>query len=173
VLDAALELFGEHGVSATSLQMIADRIGVTKAAVYHQFPAKNDIVLGLLEEVFEAFAALADDVERRPDAERRDVVVDGIVGLMVGQRQVSAALYRDPEMERVVSDNAGFRRTRGRLEALIVRPGTDGEQRRRLEWAVIGAGFTRVVVDPQFAALSDDELRGTLVRLAHRILDQP
>lgn len=173
VLDAALELFGEHGVSATSLQMIADRIGVTKAAVYHQFPAKNDIVLGLLHGVFAAFSALADDVERRPDGERRDVLVDGVVELMVRQRQVTAALYRDPEMERVVATNADFRRTRDRLEALVVLPGSADEQRLRLEWAVIGAGFTRVVVDPQFAALGDTALRGTLVRLAHRILDQP
>lgn len=34
VLDAALALISDRGVSATSLQMIADRIGVTKAAVY-------------------------------------------------------------------------------------------------------------------------------------------
>jgi AcrR family transcriptional regulator len=33
VLDAALDLFAEHG--GTSLQMIADAIGITKAAVYH------------------------------------------------------------------------------------------------------------------------------------------
>ena len=32
IIDAALELFAEHGVGGTSLQMIADRVGVTKAA---------------------------------------------------------------------------------------------------------------------------------------------
>jgi hypothetical protein len=36
VIEAALALFAEHGISGTSLQMIADAIGVTKAAVYHQ-----------------------------------------------------------------------------------------------------------------------------------------
>ncbi|NUR16364.1 MAG: helix-turn-helix transcriptional regulator, partial [Dermatophilaceae bacterium] len=45
VIDAAVELFAEHGVSGTSLQMIADHLGVTKAAVYYQFHAKEDIVL--------------------------------------------------------------------------------------------------------------------------------
>lgn len=34
VLEAALTLFGEHGVSGTTLQMIADSIGVGKASVY-------------------------------------------------------------------------------------------------------------------------------------------
>jgi AcrR family transcriptional regulator len=41
VLDAALDLISEHGVSGTSLQMIADAVGVTKAAVYHQFKTKE------------------------------------------------------------------------------------------------------------------------------------
>ena len=30
VLDAALDLFADHGVSGTSLQMIADAVGITK-----------------------------------------------------------------------------------------------------------------------------------------------
>lgn len=41
VLDAALDLFAAHGVSGTSLQMIADRPGVTKAAVYYQFHSRT------------------------------------------------------------------------------------------------------------------------------------
>ncbi|HSZ37995.1 MAG TPA: helix-turn-helix domain-containing protein, partial [Acidimicrobiales bacterium] len=41
----ALDLFGEHSVSGTSLQMIADVLGVTKAAVYHQFRTKEAIVV--------------------------------------------------------------------------------------------------------------------------------
>jgi AcrR family transcriptional regulator len=58
VLDAALELFAEHGVSGTSLQMIADRLGLTKAAVYHQFPAKEDIAVAILRDVHTSLEAL-------------------------------------------------------------------------------------------------------------------
>jgi AcrR family transcriptional regulator len=42
ILIAALNLFADHGVSGTSLQMIADALGVTKAAVYHQFKTKDE-----------------------------------------------------------------------------------------------------------------------------------
>ena len=49
VLVVALDLFAEHGVHGTSLQMIADDIGVTKAAVYHQFKTKEAIVVGAVE----------------------------------------------------------------------------------------------------------------------------
>ena len=46
-MTAALELFAEHGVGATSYGMIADRLGVTKGAVYHQFKTKDDIIIAV------------------------------------------------------------------------------------------------------------------------------
>lgn len=49
VLDAALDLIATHGVSGTSLQMIADAVGITKAAVYHQFRTKEQIVIAVTE----------------------------------------------------------------------------------------------------------------------------
>ena len=49
VLDAALKLISERGVSGTSLQMIADEMGVTKAAVYRQFKTKEEIVIAITE----------------------------------------------------------------------------------------------------------------------------
>ncbi len=57
---AALDLFAEHGVNGTSLQMIADATGVTKAAIYYQFRTKEaivvaavDVELGMLEAALE------------------------------------------------------------------------------------------------------------------------
>ena len=49
IISAALELFAQNGVGGTSLQMIADAIGVTKAAVYHQYNTKDEIVLAAAE----------------------------------------------------------------------------------------------------------------------------
>ena len=49
VVTAALDLFAEHGVNGTSLQMIADAVGVTKAAIYHQFKTKDEIVVAAID----------------------------------------------------------------------------------------------------------------------------
>src|SRR4249919_3146625 len=49
ILEATHDLIAEHGVGGTSLQMIADAVGVTKAAVYHQFRAKDEIVIAVTE----------------------------------------------------------------------------------------------------------------------------
>src|SRR5207344_2409641 len=51
IIDAALDLFAEHGISGTSLQMIADALGVTKAAVYHQYNTKDEIILAVAQVV--------------------------------------------------------------------------------------------------------------------------
>jgi AcrR family transcriptional regulator len=52
---AALDLFAEQGYEKTSLREIAERLGVTKAALYYHFNSKEDIVVslfdGLLAEV--------------------------------------------------------------------------------------------------------------------------
>ena len=170
VLDAALALFAEHGISGTSLQMIADRIGVTKAAVYHQFPVKDDIARGLLGDVFSSLEAVVVAAEARPVGERHEAAIHGIVEMMLSQRQVMVALYRDPEMERLVAEDSVLSAIRARLDRVLNPPDAVDARRRRLGWAVIGAGFTRAVVDPQFADFPDEELKVELVELAHRIL---
>src|SRR6478735_6198571 len=51
IIDVALELFAEHGYEKTSLREIADRLGVTKAALYYHFKTKDDIVRGIVEKM--------------------------------------------------------------------------------------------------------------------------
>jgi AcrR family transcriptional regulator len=48
IQDVALELFGEQGYDKTSLREIAERLGVTKAALYYHFKTKEEIVTSLL-----------------------------------------------------------------------------------------------------------------------------
>ncbi len=47
ILDIALELFNEQGYDKTSLREIAERLQVTKAALYYHFERKEDILLQL------------------------------------------------------------------------------------------------------------------------------
>ncbi len=47
----ALELFAEQGYEKTSLREIAERLGVTKAALYYHFKSKEDIVASLYHDV--------------------------------------------------------------------------------------------------------------------------
>ncbi|MFJ8581616.1 TetR/AcrR family transcriptional regulator [Micromonospora sp. NPDC093277] len=46
----ALELFTEQGYEKTSLREIAERLGVTKAALYYHFKSKDEIVSSFVED---------------------------------------------------------------------------------------------------------------------------
>ena len=54
----ALELFAEQGYDKTSLREIAERLGVTKAALYYHFKSKEDIVRSFTEDYFAQMDAL-------------------------------------------------------------------------------------------------------------------
>src|SRR5512145_1096991 len=101
IIEAALALFAEHGISGTSLQMIADAIGVTKAAVYHQYPTKDEIVLAVARDVLVGLEAAVTAAEAQPSRARaRDVLIAGMVDLAVERRQMAGVLQRDPVMLR-------------------------------------------------------------------------
>ncbi len=51
ILATAVDLFAENGVHGTSLQQIADRLGVAKATVYHQFATKEALILAVVAPV--------------------------------------------------------------------------------------------------------------------------
>ncbi len=48
IQEVALELFTDRGYEATSLREIAERLGVTKAALYYHFKTKDDIVASVV-----------------------------------------------------------------------------------------------------------------------------
>src|SRR5512145_946533 len=76
IIEAALVLFAEHGISGTSLQMIADAIGVTKAAVYHQYNTKDEIILAVAQVVLAGLeAALTAAEAERSRTRAREVLI--------------------------------------------------------------------------------------------------
>ena len=72
----ALELFIEQGYEATSLREIAERLGVTKAALYYHFKTKEDIVASLVQDRIEALEALLEWAQAQPPGPelRRDLI---------------------------------------------------------------------------------------------------
>jgi AcrR family transcriptional regulator len=53
ILDAALELFAENGF-ATTLQAIADRVGITQPLVHRYFPTKSKLLDAVKDELLQA-----------------------------------------------------------------------------------------------------------------------
>ncbi|MEU2156466.1 helix-turn-helix domain-containing protein [Streptomyces sp. NPDC019396] len=51
IQDVALGLFAEQGYEKTSLREIAEKLEVTKAALYYHFKTKEDIVISLFQDL--------------------------------------------------------------------------------------------------------------------------
>src|SRR5258705_9095293 len=132
VIETALDLFAEHGISGTSLQMIAEAIGVTKAAVYHQYRTKDEIVLAVAEVVLGRLAAVAMAAEaERSRARAREVLVAGLIAVAVEHRRSASILQRDPVMLRCLERNAPFRRVMERLNRILMSGDTGPRARAR------------------------------------------
>jgi len=168
LLAAALDLFAEHGVSGTSLQMIADRLGVTKAAVYHQFQTKDQIVLAVIDPALERLGPIADHAEaQRGQTARRDTVLAGIVDLVVDERKVSTTLSFDPVVMRLVRAHPALRSLH-RIRRLL--GGTAPDPGSRVRIAVLSGGLIMAGADPAVAGLDDEDFRDHLLAAARRIL---
>ncbi len=50
ILETALELFAEHGLHQTTVQMVIEGSGISKGTFYKYFDSKDDILKSLLEE---------------------------------------------------------------------------------------------------------------------------
>ncbi|MFD0854798.1 TetR/AcrR family transcriptional regulator, partial [Actinomadura adrarensis] len=49
ILDAALEVFAQHGAQGSSLQEIADRVGLSLPGLLHYFGSREELLLAVLE----------------------------------------------------------------------------------------------------------------------------
>ena len=168
VIDAALALFGEHGIAGTSLQSIADAIGVTKAAVYHQYKTKDEIVLAVAEEVLAGLESAVSAAEaERSRSRARKVLVAGMIDLAVEQRHVAGILQRDPIMLRFLGEHAPFRRVMERVNRVLM--GGTSTAARALA-AILAASIAGAVVHPLAQGLDDATLRSQLRRQLDKLL---
>lgn len=168
VLEAAQELFTRHGVSGTSLQMIADRLGVNKSAVYYQFHCKDDIVAAVFRPAFEDIARVVKIAEVIPSPQvRREATISGMIELAVRHRRTTALVYADPAVAVVIEAVAEFRDAVRRLQAILAGPEPDPTARTAV--AVLVSGIFGAAADPAVADIPNEELHRMLLDCSRRL----
>jgi AcrR family transcriptional regulator len=172
ILVAALDLFADHGVSGTSLQMIADALGVTKAAVYHQFKTKDEIIIAVTEmqlaRVEEALEG-AEAAEDRPRA--RELLLERLIDMAVEQRRMVSVMQSDPVIVRFLAEHKPFQAFLRRLYAALM--GDDTGPEASVQAAMLSGAIGSAVKHPLVAHLDDATLRSHLLRLTRRLVDLP
>jgi AcrR family transcriptional regulator len=169
ILETAQRLFAEIGYDATSLQMIADEMGLTKAAVYYYFPAKSDILHETLKPGIERLKTLLDEAAlMRGRRARTKHLVNGFVDFLVRNRHYTVMASTEPAAKRDRSDDATARAMRQRGMTLLF-----GEHPAPAERLSFDAAFCTPNSLPNLTDLTDEELREALKTTMLRILRVP
>ncbi|BBX63407.1 TetR family transcriptional regulator [Mycobacterium saskatchewanense] len=169
IMDAALALIAEHGVGGTSLQMIAGAVGVTKAAVYHQFRTKEQIVIALTERELGGLEEALEAAEAQDHPLRaRELLLDRVIDLAVERRGAASTLQFDPVVVRLLAEHEPFQRFIQRLYTVLL---NDAAEDARVAAAVLSGAIAVGVVHPLVADIDDQTLRATLGRITRRMID--
>lgn len=116
----ARELFLANGVQRTSLQDIADRLGVSKPALYYHFASREDLVRSVVEPLFEDGSAFVERAERGGMAPRE--VLAGYFEFQYRHREVVALMVQELTSLRELDLLDHVWDWRRRLTALLVGP---------------------------------------------------
>jgi AcrR family transcriptional regulator len=148
--------------------MIADEMGLTKAAVYYHFRAKSDILHAAMQPGIQRLEALLDDAAAlRGRRARIEYLVNGFVDFLIRHRHYAVMASTDPAAKRDKLDTEAMTMRRRALTLLF------GDNPTGAERLCFNAMFFIPECLPDLADLTDDELREALQTTLLRMLRVP
>ncbi len=173
ILDVALELFTEHGYETTSLREIAERLGITKAALYYHFSSKEDIVRTLVEEHLTAFDELLAWVKaqpRTPELAHQTLIRWADMITNHGMRMVRFATANPHAMREVAPVKEGFLGRLRDLFAALVGPEAPVQEHLRVRMALLSVNVA--VMTAQDLEVDDSVVIAAALDMAHKVLGE-
>ena len=166
-VEAALDLFIEHGYNGTSLQMIGDRLGVSKAAVTYHFRSKEELLAAVVAPAFEDLGHLLDEAEavRRESARRREAL-HAYIDYLIRQRRVASWLSRDVAALTHPAVIEPAQALTGRVDALLISDADDAIAR------IWGAAISQALTGPILTDTdaTDEQLRAQLENIGDQLI---
>jgi AcrR family transcriptional regulator len=96
IREAAIRLFSSKGFDQTSLREVADAVGITKASLYYHYASKLDLLLAIIEPIFDELLAVVDEAEQlRCDPATVREVLTGQLRVYLRHRAAGAMCVRD------------------------------------------------------------------------------
>src|SRR5215469_16170256 len=174
IQQVALELFAEQGYERTSLREIAERLGVTKAALYYHFKSKEDIVRSFTEDHFARLDAVIDWARQQPPGpETTRGILERYVAILVEGSDVFRFLERNQAVLRTQDDGkhrfGQFRPRLNVLVELITGPGAPTPARVRASVALFASSASLMLFGQEEGA-DTEELRKIVLEIADDLL---
>jgi AcrR family transcriptional regulator len=143
IVDAAFQVFAEHGYTGGSLQKIADLVGMSQTSLLHYFPKKSDLLLAVLHRRDEVAEVVL------PSGGERDAFLDAVLR----QARANETLHGLDELYTVLAGEAVTRGNPGRPYFAARLAGVREEFARRFQ-ELADAGRLRPGMTPAVAAAS-------------------
>jgi AcrR family transcriptional regulator len=169
----ALELFTEQGYEKTSLREIAERLGVTKAALYYHFKSKDDIVNSLVNDRIDRLDELIKWArDQPPGAPTRRALLQRYADEFFVQESHSVMRFFE-QNQTVLKRLAGGLMVRDRLLALadvLAGPGSPPAAQLRAALSLFAVHSSWFAVrTPEITA---EERRRIALQVAYELLDR-
>jgi AcrR family transcriptional regulator len=165
----AVELFTEQGYDKTSLREIAERLDVTKAALYYHFKSKEDIVHSLLDDYFGQVDALVSWASGQPRTPARSAeILRRYLDMVIASQQVYEMMQQNQaalaSLTSAKYHGEMFRKRSHAIVDLLAEPGADLPGRVRAAVAATGVSIAWMLFRGQVA--DPGELRQAVLDVA-------
>ena len=168
LIDVAVDLFTRHSFAGTSLQMIADEMGFTKAAIYYHFRTREELLAAVVEPIFGQLRDIISAAEAQRGANARaDRMLRGYVELAVANRALVSVLACDPSVVSLLRAQPDWADLIGRQLALLA--GAEPNPGGLIKATVALAGISSAV-GPAWITVDDDDLLAHLLDTGRRTL---
>ncbi|WP_034089636.1 TetR/AcrR family transcriptional regulator [Streptacidiphilus albus] len=148
IIDVALELFAEHGYEKTSLREIADRLGVTKAALYYHFRTKEDILAGIVDTMSAPIdEAIAWGLDQPYSPALRDEILRRFAEGMSDRQRLLRFFHENQPTIRELSVGTRFKERMIALTQLLQGPDPSFEDRVRAAMSLMVINVTHFVAE--------------------------
>ena len=139
LLAVAAKLFNERGYDGTSMEDLSRRLGITKSAIYHHVPSKQELLRLAINRALDALfaeAAKLEQVEGRA-IDRLEHLVRGSVLVLAGNLPFVTLLLRVRGNTKVEREALARRREFDHLVAdLVAQAAAEGDLRADIDSAV-------------------------------------
>lgn len=171
IRETAAELFAAHGYEGTSLREIAERVGITKAALYYHYPSKEALLHAIVQPLLDDLRDLVDETTHMLEgAEAKRRFIEDYLGLVLRHRWVCAILFRD--LTSITAIGAMIEQLKAMaLKLQVVLGGPDPTSEHRVRAAAALEALSVALAAPAFLPdVPEDVLRRTLLDAAAAIL---
>lgn len=142
IRDVALELFAEQGYEKTSLREIAERLGVTKAAVYYHYRTKEEILESLFSDLLGGVEEIVDWGRAQPARQETRLAVLERYSRLIGDQperfgRLARFMQQSQNSIKELAVGAGLLASMQALVDLLVDPRSSVEDRLRGRLALV------------------------------------